>query len=90
MYSVTNFAFSDFYKRLDLRRDLAAERLLNGKKSEAEWSLSYVEELNNQREFIVEYDDHNHIISNKGLNPDLWNQINKQKETNLKDGNIFY
>ncbi len=90
MYSITNFAFSDFYKRLELRRNLAAERMFNGERVATEWSLSYVEELNKQSEFIVEFDKDNHIIHNSGFNKELWNQIDKSGTSNFKIGNTFY
>jgi len=90
MYSITNFAFSDFYKRLDLRRNLAAEQLLNGKQVQTDWSLTYLEELNGQQEFIVEFDDKLKIIDNKGFNTALWEKVNKEGETNFKEGNTFY
>ncbi|MFD1768291.1 HAMP domain-containing sensor histidine kinase [Sphingobacterium suaedae] len=90
MYSITNFAFSDFYKRLDLRRNLAAERMFNGKSSQTGWSLSYVEELNNQREFVVEFDKNEQIIHQSGFDPRLWNRVNKKGVSNFKVGNTFY
>lgn len=90
LYSITNFAFSDFYKRLDLRRNLAAEQLLNGKQVQTDWSLTYLEELNGQQEFIVEFDDKLKIIDNKGFNTALWEKVNKEGETNFKEGNTFY
>ncbi|HLT86818.1 MAG TPA: HAMP domain-containing sensor histidine kinase [Sphingobacterium sp.] len=90
MYSITNFAFSDFYKRLDLRRDLAAERMLNGKADQKDWSLSYLEELNNQHEFIVQFDEKANIVNNSGFNASLWEKVNKQGEANFKEGNTFY
>lgn len=90
MYSITNFAFADFYKRLDLRRNLAAERMFNGKKNGTGWSLTYVEELNNQREFIIELDSQQHIIHNSGFDKELWNRIDKKGTSNFKIGNAFY
>ncbi|RZF59451.1 HAMP domain-containing sensor histidine kinase [Sphingobacterium corticibacterium] len=90
MYSITNFAFSDFYKRLDLRRNLAAEQMWNGKENRADWSLTYVEELNNQRAFIVEFDEKANIINNSGFNAYLWEKVDKQGEANFKEGNTFY
>ncbi|PRD54507.1 HAMP domain-containing sensor histidine kinase [Sphingobacterium gobiense] len=90
LYSVTNFAFSDFYKRLDLRRDLAAERMLNGKENQKDWSITYLEELNNQREFIVEFDETGNIINNSGFNALLWEKVDKYGATNFKEGNTFY
>ncbi|PRD47945.1 HAMP domain-containing sensor histidine kinase [Sphingobacterium haloxyli] len=90
LYSVTNFAFSDFYKRLDLRRDLAAERMLNGKETQKDWSITYLEELNNQREFIVEFDEKGDIVNNSGFNALLWEKIDKRGATNFKEGNTFY
>jgi len=90
MYSITNFAFSDFYKRLELRRNLAAERMFNGERVATEWSLTYVEELNKQHEFIVEFDEHNHIVHSSGFNKELWPQIDKTGTSNFKIGNTFY
>src|SRR5690606_11689637 len=81
---------SDFYKRLDLRRDLAAERMLNGKADQKDWSLSYLEELNNQHEFIVQFDEKANIVNNSGFNASLWEKVNKQGEANFKEGNTFY
>ncbi|WP_437921961.1 HAMP domain-containing sensor histidine kinase [Sphingobacterium sp. LRF_L2] len=90
LYSITNFAFSDFNKRLDLRRDLAAEKMFNGKSQRTEWSLTYLEELNNQREFVVEFDKNGHILHNSGFNQDLWEEVNKQGTSSFKIGNTFY
>ncbi|MFZ4861119.1 sensor histidine kinase [Sphingobacterium sp. Mn56C] len=90
MYSITNFAFADFYKRLDLRRDLAAERMLNAKNGKEEWPLDYIEELNKQQEFLVEFDSQNHIVYSKGFDKNLWPEINKDKPSNFKVGTNFY
>ncbi len=90
MYSITNFAFADFYKRLDLRRNLAAERMFNGKRTGTGWSLTYVEELNKQREFIVEFDDQQHIMHNSGFDSKLWGRVDKSGTSNFKVGNTFY
>ena len=90
LYSITNFAFSDFYKRLDLRRDLAADRMLYGKTIQKDWSLSYVEELNSQHEFIIQFSADSGIIHNSGFDTALWKRINKEGESNFKDGNTFY
>jgi len=90
MYSITNFAFSDFYKRLDFRRNLASERMLNGKADEPNWSLNYLEELHNQREFIVELDERLHVVRDSGFDKSLWERVNKKGETNFKEGNTFY
>ncbi len=90
MYSITNFAFSDFYKRLELRRNLAAEKMFNGDRVATEWSLTYVEELNKQHEFIVELDENDHIVHSSGFNKELWQQIDKNGTSNFKVGNTFY
>ncbi|HLS94915.1 MAG TPA: HAMP domain-containing sensor histidine kinase [Sphingobacterium sp.] len=90
MYSITNFAFADFYKRLDLRRNLAAEHMFNGKGSHTGWSLTYVEELNNQREFVIEFDGKSSIIHTTGFDTSLWNQVQKTGESDFKVGNTFY
>ncbi|GHE23532.1 HAMP domain-containing sensor histidine kinase [Sphingobacterium griseoflavum] len=90
MYSITNFAFSDFYKRLELRRNLAAEEMFYGKSVATGWSLSYVEELNKQREFIVELDASGKIIHSSGFDKKLWKHIDKTGTSNFKIGNTFY
>ncbi|TDS16110.1 HAMP domain-containing sensor histidine kinase [Sphingobacterium paludis] len=89
-YSITNFAFTDFYKRLELRRNLAAERIFNGKSSGIQWSLTYVEELDKQKEFIVEFDKDNRIVHSSGFDKDLWGRIDKHATSNFKIGNTFY
>jgi len=63
-YSITNFAFTDFYKRLDLRRNIAAEKFLNSKSASQtdQWSLDFIENLNNQHEFLVEFDSNGAIV----------------------------
>jgi len=90
MYSVTNFAFSDFYKRLDLRRNLAAERFINGNQNDTVWSLRYVEELDNQREFFVLFDANERIVHQKGFDVEMWGRIDKKGESNFKVDNTFY
>lgn len=57
-YSISNFAFRDFYKRLDLRRNIAAEKFLNNGSADQnnQWSLEFIENLDNQHEFLVEFD----------------------------------
>src|SRR5690606_41727326 len=90
VYLIDNVAVSDFYKRVDLRRDVAGEQMWNGKENRADWSLTYVEELNNQRAFIVEFDEKANIINNSGFNVSLWEKVDKQGEANFKDGNTFY
>lgn len=89
-YSVTNFAFSDFYKRLDLRRDLTAEEILHNKNAN-NWTSNYIKDLDRQHSFLVEFNpDNNQILSNDGFNADLWSRVNKQTETNFKEGTNFY
>lgn len=89
-YSITNFAFADFYKRLDLRRDLAAEEILNNKDTN-NWTSDYIKDLDHQHSFIVEFNPQtDRIISNQGLQVSLWSRINKKSESNFKEGTNFY
>ncbi|MGJ1323602.1 HAMP domain-containing sensor histidine kinase [Sphingobacterium faecium] len=91
-YSISNFAFTDFYKRLDLRRNIAAEKFLNINNAlrSNQWSLDFIEDLNNQHEFLVEFDANEKILNSHGFNPELWSQINKKGISNFKEGNQFY
>ncbi|MDM1292747.1 HAMP domain-containing protein [Sphingobacterium sp. N143] len=91
-YSITNFAFTDFYKRLDLRRNIAAEKFLNNQLANQtdQWSLDFIENLNNQHEFLVEFDQHGNILRSQGLHAELWDRINKTGTSNFKAGNQFY
>lgn len=89
-YSVTNFAFSDFYKRLDLRREITANRVLDTKREGVEWSKNYIEELFNQTEFVLELNDKNEIKGDNYLDPSIWRKIDKAGPTNFKVGNKFY
>ncbi|WP_343559688.1 HAMP domain-containing sensor histidine kinase [Sphingobacterium sp.] len=91
-YSITNFAFTDFYKRLDLRRNIAAEKFLNSKSASQtdQWSLDFIESLNNQHEFLVEFDKNGKIVQSQGFNPELWDKINKTGTSNFKAGHQFY
>ena len=91
-YSVTNFAFTDFYKRLDLRRNIAAEKFLNSKSASQadQWSLDFIENLNNQHEFLVEFDSNGAILKSQGFHQELWDKINKKGSSNFKSGNQFY
>ena len=90
-YSITNFAFSDFYKRLDLRRNLNAEELLNNKDNSSNWTSSYIKDLDNQNSFIIEFDPHTKkIITEHGFDNALWDHVNKLGESNFKNENIFY
>lgn len=67
MYSITNFAFADFYKRLDLRRNLAAEHMFNGKGSHTGWSLTYVEELNNSANLSLSLTENHRSYTQRAL-----------------------
>lgn len=89
-YSVTNFAFSDFYKRLDLRREITANRVLDTKREGVEWSKNYIEELFNQTEFVIELNHKNGIKGDNYLDPSIWRKIDKAGPTNFKVGNKFY
>lgn len=91
-YSITNFAFTDFYKRLDLRRNIAAEKFLNGKSASQtdQWSLDFIENLNNQHEFFVEFDKNGEILRSQGFHSVLWDKINKTGTSNFKAGHQFY
>ncbi|MHC8947513.1 HAMP domain-containing sensor histidine kinase [Sphingobacterium hungaricum] len=91
-YSISNFAFADFYKRLDLRRKLVAEEMLNEGPLDKnfEWTYEYVENLDKQQNFIVEFDKNDRIIYNKGLAPELWKDIDKTGASNFKIANKFY
>ncbi|ULT23857.1 hypothetical protein KUH03_32725 [Sphingobacterium sp. E70] len=91
-YSITNFAFTDFYKRLDLRRNIAAEKFLNSKSASQtdQWSLDFIESLNNQHEFLVEFDKNGKIVQSQGFYSELWDKINKTGTSNFKAGHQFY
>jgi len=91
-YSITNFAFTDFYKRLDLRRNIAAEKFLNSKSASQadQWSLDFIENLNNQHEFLVEFDNKGTILRSQGFHKELWGKINKKGTSNFKADNQFY
>ncbi|MGJ1434054.1 ATP-binding protein [Sphingobacterium spiritivorum] len=91
-YSISNFAFSDFYKRLELRRKLAAERLLNTDHSGDQQHLQteYIENLFNQKEFMAEIDKQGNFRSIVEFPTDLSGQISKNGPSNFKDGKIFY
>ncbi|WP_333862179.1 HAMP domain-containing sensor histidine kinase [Sphingobacterium sp.] len=91
-YSITNFAFTDFYKRLDLRRNIAAEKFLNSKSATQtdQWSLDFIENLNNQHEFLVEFDSKGTILRSQGFHNELWDKINRKGSSNFKSGNQFY
>lgn len=89
-YSVTNFAFSDFYKRLDLRREITANRVLDTKREGVEWSKNYIEELFNQTEFVIELNHKNEIKGDNYLDPSIWRKIDKAGPTNFKVSNKFY
>ncbi|MGJ1268646.1 ATP-binding protein [Sphingobacterium spiritivorum] len=91
-YSISNFAFSDFYKRLELRRKLAAERLLKTDHSGDQQHLQteYIENLFNQKEFMAEIDKQGNFRSIVAFPADLSGQISKNGPSNFKDGKIFY
>lgn len=89
-YSVTNFAFSDFYKRLDLRRNLEAERFINGDQGDTGWSLKFIEDLESQREFVVKLDEQGNILTTRGLDQVVWKEIQRGGKANIKVGNRFY
>lgn len=91
-YSISNFAFTDFYKRLDLRRKLAAEQMLNEdpRDENFKWTYEHVENLDNQYNFIVEFDQEDKVLYNNGLDLKLWDDLNKKDRANFKIGNKFY
>ncbi|WP_231389925.1 sensor histidine kinase [Sphingobacterium pedocola] len=91
-YSISNFAFTDFYKRLDLRRKLAAEQMLNEDPRDGnfKWTYEHVENLDNQHNFIVEFDQENNILYNNGLDLKLWDNLNKKSNANFKIASKFY
>ncbi|MEN5235083.1 HAMP domain-containing sensor histidine kinase [Sphingobacterium faecium] len=91
-YSISNFAFTDFYKRLDLRRNIAAEKFLNINNAlqSNQWSLDFIEDLNNQHEFLVEFDANEKILNSHGFNHEIWSKINKKGISNFKVDNQFY
>jgi len=89
-YSVTNFAFSDFYKRLDLRRDLTTEEILHNKDTN-NWTSDYIKDLDHQHSFIIEFNPQTEaIIANSGFPENLWAKVNKQGESNFKEGTNFF
>ena len=90
LYSVTNFAFTDFYKRLDLRRDLAAERFIHGNQVENESPIKYIEDLYNQHEFHIYFDSNEQILDYKGIDARVWKYISKSGASNFKVNNTFY
>lgn len=91
-YSISNFAFRDFYKRLDLRRNIAAEKFLNNGSADQnnQWSLEFIENLDNQHEFLVEFDAAGIIVKSRGFNRKLWSKIDKKGVSNFKSDSQFY
>lgn len=91
-YSISNFAFTDFYKRLDLRRNIAAEKFLNTKSplQRNQSSLKFIENLDNQNEFLVEFNGSGDILYNDGFEKNLWGKVDKNGESNFKVNDQFY
>ncbi len=91
-YSITNFAFTDFYRRLDLRRKLAAERLLNTEHETDKQALQteYIEDLLNQKEFMAEVDSQGTVRPLMAFPNVLLPKVSTIGPKNFKDGIIFY
>lgn len=94
-YSISNFSFEDFYKRLEIRAATTAKIQLDNPNSAMvikEMRQEYLEKLPNQKEFIVP-------IQNKEIDlqqgdtdlPDSFlTTIFREDAGSFRDGNIFY
>ena len=91
-YSISNYAFTDFYKRLNLRRDIAAQTLVNNDNNNTPNALlnnDLIEELINQQQYIIKVNSKGEIIDNDNFDLDLWDRVNKTGTTNFKAKDQF-
>lgn len=93
LYFANDFAFEDFYKRLEARVNLAAEIRLSENKSDnvyAKVRNQYLERLPDEKEFVIEKKD----IGNPKINIDLpgsfYDKINEGKIARYRKKNHFY
>lgn len=92
-YFANDFAFEDFYKRLEARVNLAAEIRLADDKSDnvyAKVRNQYLERLPQEKEFVIEKGD----VGNSKKGPDLplsfYNKIKQGKIARYREENHFY
>lgn len=92
-YSISNYAFTDFYKRLNLRRDIAAQSLeINDKQKNQDALLKngLLEELINQQQYIIKLDNRGNVVDNDGFDMNLWGEVNKNGTSDFKIDDKFY
>lgn len=90
-YSLSSFAYADFYKRLHLRCNLAAEQIFGAKPEDNwQWTEDYVEKLANQKEYFAEIDTSGKRIKNYGFVEEVWRRTNIYGPTEFQDGHQFY
>lgn len=92
-YFANDFAFEDFYKRLEARVNIAAEIRLAEDKSDnmyAKVRNQYLERLPDEKEFIIEKDDINSVKLDLELPPSFYDNIKKLKVARYRKENHFY
>nr|WP_068891150.1 HAMP domain-containing sensor histidine kinase [Pedobacter panaciterrae] len=92
-YFANDFAFEDFYKRLEARVNIAAEiRLANDKSDNmyAKVRNQYLERLPDEKEFIIEKGDINNVKLGVELPPSFYEKIKRLKVARYRKENHFY
>ncbi|MBK7884604.1 MAG: HAMP domain-containing histidine kinase [Chitinophagaceae bacterium] len=93
-YSISNYAFTDFYKRLEIRAAIVAKIQLEKLKDITtirEMNQEYLEKLPNQEEYLLEVNDENKVKNGtKGLPLHFISTIINNGAGNFNDKNIFY
>jgi signal transduction histidine kinase len=92
-YFANDFAFEDFYKRLEARVNIAAEIRLAEDKNDnmyAKVRNQYLERLPDEKEFVIEKGDINSVKLGVELPSSFYDKIKKFKVARYRKENHFY
>ncbi|WP_214225822.1 HAMP domain-containing sensor histidine kinase [Pedobacter sp. B4-66] len=92
-YFANDFAFEDFYKRLEARVNIAAEIRLAEDKSDnmyAKVRNQYLERLPDEKEFVIEKDDIGNVKIGVDLPNSFYDKIKEGKIARYRKENHFY
>ena len=92
-YFANDFAFEDFYKRLEARVNIAAEIRVAEDKNDnmyAKVRNQYLERLPDEKEFVIEKGDFNNVKLDVELPSSFYDKIKKLKVARYRKENHFY
>ena len=95
-YSISNYSFEDFYKRLEIRAATTAKIQLERPEDVStikEMRQEFLEKLPNQQEYIYEIEANGELTFKSGLNPlpaEFLDEVMQNQAASFNDKSILY